>query len=258
MLKTDRWVNISQLVHLATDVENIDKSIHIICNDWSASYIDIIVFIEDIGHFASMTINNLFKSTWLILLRNIAFLIFDIVNRFMDCLGMQNKPRLQQRPQLCTTLLFWLVKFKVRDISRIIIQQNSHVDYSWSPSDIDKIGYQFEKLCTMYKNVSVCQDIDSCDHHCSFDDVWTLYCLCPAVSNFWETSLFTFPQQSTSLKRCLDLEICGWRIQLVIDWFSSGRIHPMQTLWHSDREETILHFYIALFELLSVVILNHD
>lgn len=47
-----------------SNFENMDESTYVIRNNWSASYIDITSFIEDLGHFSLTTINNLSEPIW--------------------------------------------------------------------------------------------------------------------------------------------------------------------------------------------------
>lgn len=74
-----------------SDVDNMDKFTHVIHNDWSTSYIEITSFIEDLGHFALMRINTIIEFNQLLLLRNIAFFIFNIIHRFMYCVAMRDE-----------------------------------------------------------------------------------------------------------------------------------------------------------------------
>lgn len=78
------WSLKKYLLSLLYYVEILDKFIHVICNHWSASYIDITGCIEDIDHFALKTIYSLIEPIWQFLLRNIALLIFEIVGEFMQ------------------------------------------------------------------------------------------------------------------------------------------------------------------------------
>lgn len=160
------------------DFENVDESAYVIRNNGTASYIDITGFIEDLGHFAVITINSLSEPIWQVFLWNVVFFIFDIVDGFMNCITLQDE-RGSSSDMDCPPLYpFELVKLKGRDISHLIIQQKSRLDCSWSLFAIDKIGSQFSELCTMYKNVLACREaIDTYDHQCSFDDAWSLLCL---------------------------------------------------------------------------------
>lgn len=74
-----------------SNFENVDKSTYVIHNNWFASYIDIIVFINDLRNFALITINNLSESIWQVLLWNVVFLIFDIVDGFMYCVALRDE-----------------------------------------------------------------------------------------------------------------------------------------------------------------------
>lgn len=147
--------------------ENVDEFAYIICNNWTTSYIDITSFIKDLGHFALTTINSLSEPIQQVFLYNVAFLIFDIVDGFMDCVALRDERGSSSDMDCSPMYPFELVKLRGRDISRLIMQQKSCLDCSWSPSTINKIGSQFSKLCTIYKNVSACREaIDSCDHQC--------------------------------------------------------------------------------------------
>ena len=162
----------------ACDAKPYDESTHVIRDEWSASYIDIIGFIEDHGHFALVAIDSLDESTRLALLRNVSFLIFDIVNGLMDCVAMRNEFNSSSDIDTPPVYPFQLVKLKGRDIGHLVMQQKTRLDWTWSPSDIDKIGSEFAQLCAMYKNDPAFQEaIDSCNHQCSFDDAWALPCL---------------------------------------------------------------------------------
>ena len=98
------------------------------------------------------------------LLDDIASLIFDIVEGFIDCVALRDdhnngidNPAPPAHPSELVTL-------KGRDVA-----QKERLDASF-----DKIGLQFRALCTEYRTEESLQTaIDSCEHTSSFDSAWS-------------------------------------------------------------------------------------